>query len=114
MFHFTKARRLVHRKQFEYVFSRAKKVTTQEFVILHCKSSANEARIGFALSKKQLPKACQRNRMKRLLRESFRNTSLPPVDIVVLARHGSAEAKSSTISEKLDLAWQKIITCYAE
>lgn len=43
------------------------------------------ARLGLVVSKRALPSAVQRNRAKRVLRETFRQRrwELPPMDIVV-------------------------------
>ncbi len=46
------------------------------------------ARLGFAISRQKVRLAVGRNRLRRLIRESFRHqvAALPPVDLVVLAR----------------------------
>nr|WP_242604332.1 ribonuclease P protein component [Legionella birminghamensis] len=95
------------------MFNQANKTVTSDFVILHCKNPEQCARIGFALSKKVVPQACQRNRLKRLLRESFRHSSLPAVDIVILARPGVINSSNETIRTKLGSAWEKLIKFYA-
>ena len=49
---------------------------------------SDQARIGFAISKKHLGRAVARNRVKRLLRENFRvsRSGLPALDLVVLSQ----------------------------
>ncbi|MCW8452246.1 ribonuclease P protein component [Legionella quinlivanii] len=113
MYRFTRARRLTNKKEFNRVFSQANKTVTSDFVILHCKSTEQSARIGFALSKKAVPQACHRNRLKRLLRESFRHSSLPAVDIVILARPGVTNSSNESICTKLGSAWEKLTKFYA-
>lgn len=53
-------------------------------------NAAGHARLGLTVGRRAAPRASARNRVKRALREAFRQraASLPPVDVVVLARPG--------------------------
>lgn len=114
MYCFDKTRRLLKKKDYDAVFSQPNKTLTSEFVILHQKNTLGYARLGLALSKKMIPKAFQRNRLKRLLRESFRTNELPAIDIIFLARHGVAKAENKIILAKLGLTWDKLIALYGK
>lgn len=111
---FSKTRRLLTKKEFDEVFAQAKKIVTAEFVVLYRPNLVGWARLGLALSKKKIHKACQRNRLKRLLRESFRLQLLPSLDIIILARQGADSAESRLISANLSNAWEKLIAFYAD
>ena len=52
----------------------------------------------------------KRNRLRRLVRESFRQrrSSLPPVDLVVLARRDTAGAANSQLRDSLELHWKRL------
>jgi ribonuclease P protein component len=113
VYRFDKALRLSDKKEYDYVFAQATKTMTQELILLHRKNSLGHARIGLALSKKMIARANQRNRVKRIIRESFRTGSLPAVDIVVLARPGIAKVQNSLINANLSHAWEKLTACYA-
>jgi len=56
------------------------------------------------VSRKVSRSAVQRNRIKRLVRESFRKlgAELPIVDIVVMARPGAAECDNLHLANSID------------
>ena len=105
---FDKARRLLKKIDYDHVFSQATKVVTPEFIVLYRKNSVGNARLGLALSKKTIAKAHDRNRIKRLLRETFRIRQLPAVDIIILTRRGVANVDNPMINIKLGSIWDKL------
>lgn len=112
MYCFDKSRRLLNKRDYDHVFAQANKTVTTEFILLHRTNSLGYARIGLALSKKMIAKAYQRNRLKRLLRESFRTHNLPAVDVIILARQGAAKVENNLINANLENAWDKLIAFY--
>lgn len=56
-------------------------------------------RLGLAFSKKKIPRAVDRNRVKRIVREQFRltQTMLPSVDMIVMPKAGTRNAKNTSI-----------------
>ncbi|KTC80898.1 ribonuclease P protein component [Legionella cherrii] len=112
MFAFKKTQRLLTKKDYNHVFEQAKKIVTSEFIILFRENNLGYARLGLALSKKVIAKAHDRNRIKRLLRESFRQEELPAVDVVFLARQGVAKQTSASINARMGKTWKKLISCY--
>lgn len=105
---FNKTKRLLKKKEFDFVFANAKKIVTPEFVFLYRENNCGFARLGLALSKKKIAKAHDRNRMKRFIRETFRTSDLPAIDVVVIARHGLADADASKIITNLSKAWDRL------
>lgn len=67
-------------------------------------------RLGLALAKRLLPRAVDRNRIKRLVRESFRQrrSRLPALDLVVLARPGLLELDPGQLRQRLDRVWDRL------
>lgn len=59
---------------------------------------------------KKIGGAVCRNRIKRAVREGFRRgrSGLPPRDVVVIARKGSAELSSLEIQAELETAWARL------
>lgn len=67
--------------------------------------------MGLILSKRIIPLAVTRNRVKRLLRESFRRhqQELAGLDIIILARKGLGDLDNKAISKDLTSLWEKLI-----
>lgn len=72
-------------------------------------------RLGLVISRKAAGAAVARNRIKRLVRESFRHTQtqLGGFDIVVIGRSGVALQANRAVAESLDKLWRKLITSCA-
>jgi len=68
------------------------------------------ARLGLAISKKHAKKAVDRNRIKRIIRESFRANlqTLPSIDLVVMAKPVTKNADNQQIFHSLELHWNKL------
>ena len=68
------------------------------------------ARLGLAVPKRQIKNAVLRNRIKRLIRESFRynQTRLAGLDIVVLVRAGASRVANPTFLQDLDKLWDRL------
>jgi len=70
----------------------------------------DNTRLGIIVAKKHVKHAVQRNRIKRLLRESFRckRHSLSNLDLVVLAKKGVGQVDNATCTKELQYLWQKL------
>jgi len=86
------------------------RVSSKHFLILARSNTLSKPRLGIIVAKKHVKLAVQRNRVKRLLRESFRHrqTSLPHMDIVVLAKKGIDRVDSADCAEELQYLWKKL------
>ena len=67
------------------------------------------ARLGISVSKRVAAHAVERNRIKRIARDSFRRcrTQLPPGDYVLLAQRDAAGASSEALRAALTSLWQR-------
>ncbi|RDH82683.1 MAG: ribonuclease P protein component [endosymbiont of Galathealinum brachiosum] len=67
-------------------------------------------RLGLAISKKNAKRAVDRNRIKRLIRESFRQNlhALPSIDLVVMAKPIAKKAENQQIFQSLEQHWNKL------
>ena len=68
-------------------------------------------RLGMAISRKVARNAVARNRIKRVIRESFRHwqTQLGAVDIVILGRPGIAAQPGKVLDATLEKFWTQLI-----
>ena len=94
------------RKRAEYLAASkkpSKRVETRHFLILLKENKAEGARIGITVTKK-IGKAVTRNRIKRYVREFFRNNkSIFPkgYDVVVIARYGAERIGQNDVDVQL-------------
>ena len=79
--------------------------------LLAARNQNDHPRLGMALSRKVLHSAVTRNRIKRLMRESFRHwqSRLGALDIVLLGRPGIAGQSSKTLDMALEKLWEQLI-----
>jgi len=105
---FTRANRLPGADAFSRVFAKASRSRDKLFTVLSRENGMDQARLGLAISKKHCRKACDRNRLKRLVRESFRQHAdeLAGLDIVVLGQPDATRAANRAIFSSLARHWQ--------
>ena len=107
---FLRQQRLSSPDQFKKVFSQGKKIVTPHLTVIFCANELTYPRIGLAISKKSVGSAVERNQIKRIIRDSFRQQQAcnAPIDIVVISRKGMEQCLKSDIRNSLSLAWQKL------
>jgi len=82
--------------------------------MLACANDCGHPRMGLALSKKRIKTSVARNRLKRLIRDSFRHhqQSLPNIDIVIISQTRTASAPNSKIYKHLQQHWARLAARY--
>jgi ribonuclease P protein component len=72
---------------FDHVF-RGENIADKQFKIFFACNGKNNARLGIVASKKTFPDASDRNRVKRIIREKFRQNNIKAckLDVVVMVR----------------------------
>ena len=105
-----KRARLLKADEFNRVFDKATRSSDQYFTVLARLNENGYPRLGLAISKKKAKLAVTRNRLKRLIRESFRlnQHELCSADFIVLAGHKSANANNDRLLKSLEQHWQKL------
>ena len=101
---FPRELRLLTPSQFTFVFQQPQRAGTPQITILGRQNSLGHPRIGLTVAKKNVKRAHERNRIKRLTRESFRlrQHELPSMDFVVVAKKGVADLDNRALSEALE------------
>jgi ribonuclease P protein component len=103
---FNKHARLLKKAEFDKVFKKSVKVSNSHFLILIQKTSNQQSRLGLVISKKIDKRAVQRNRVKRIIRESFRNFEhIENCDYVVLGRPNISNFNNSELFKSLNFLW---------
>ncbi|MFW5723284.1 MAG: ribonuclease P protein component [Halochromatium sp.] len=118
-FAFPRSARLLDAGDYDRVFAGARRSADRYFTVLaRARALADEsfsepfgaARLGLAISKRSVPRAVARNRIKRVIRDSFRHAraELPCVDLVVLCRRAAVDADNATLSAALAAHWREL------
>ena len=113
-FGFSAQLRLLQASDFKSVFDGALyKVHQSGFMLLAVPStnqSLEHARIGLVIAKRKIRRAHERNRVKRLARESFRlhQAELPALDIVLMAKADAQTLSNEVLQQELNLAWRQL------
>jgi ribonuclease P protein component len=107
---FPRTHRLLTSRDFSGVFNNAKiKIHLPHFLVLATDNTISHTRLGCVVAKKHAKRANQRNRIKRIIRETFRlnQDKLSAIDVVVMVKPGIAKQDNKHLLEELDLLWQK-------
>ena len=82
---------------------------SQGFTAIEQAGAAEGARLGLAVSKKALPRSVDRNRFKRIVRESFRAAlDLPACDVVILASPTARTTDRHQLASELSAYWKRL------
>jgi len=105
---FSRDRRLLHAADFRHVFADPERSSDRYFTVLarSARKPRSHSRLGLAIARKQLRRAVDRNRIKRLIREHFRlhvvdGQEVPALDYVVMARAAVRETSAETLRRSL-------------
>ena len=106
---FPRELRLLTPSQFTFVFQQPQRAGTPQITILGRLNSLGHPRIGLTVAKKNVRRAHERNRIRRLARESFRlrRHELPAKCFVVVAKKRVADLDNRALSEALEKLWRR-------
>jgi len=115
---FQKDQRLLNAQQFKNVFDNVNcKQSGKYFTFLSTSNQQAKHRLGLIIAKKHIPLAVNRNKIKRAIRESFRqklngeivNTQMTSFDVIVLAKSSVAQLDNAQLNEELRKQWLRLI-----
>jgi ribonuclease P protein component len=105
---FSHPQRLHSPKEFGRVFAEPARSSDRFFTVLGRANERSVARLGLTISRRTAKRAVDRNRLKRLARETFRMQQLPSWDFVVLARAGADRAERRVLRESLERHFERL------
>lgn len=107
---FERNKRLTSPAEFQQVYAMRYTVSCEGIKIFFKTQEKGLARLGMAIAKRQVPRAVDRMRIKRRIRENFRLSQykLFGVDVIVTVYQGVEELSFDEFNRKLNLLWQKM------
>jgi ribonuclease P protein component len=108
---FPRQERLLQSREYTGVFNNTQcKSSDRYFIILAKSNQRQHPRLGLAITKKKIRTAIARNRLKRIIRESFRHHKeyVKGLDIVVLCQGSAAAVANNELFCSLHNHWLKL------
>lgn len=115
MLDFPRTYRLVNKHDFQSVFANPCKITRKYLIVLYKSNQLPHARLGLIIAKHRVKPAVDRNRVRRVMRESFRHhkEALKGLDIIILMRSEctplSKEAGKKALRDDIDNLWPQLV-----
>lgn len=102
--------RLRRSAEFKAVLARGRRHSDACFTVVCLPRKSGPTRLGLVVSRRVSRLAVQRNRIKRQIRESFRQhrKHMPAMDMVVMARARAAASSNQTLATSLGQHWQRL------
>jgi ribonuclease P protein component len=102
--------RLRRKREFDATYARGRRTSDGLFTVTATTNETGAPRLGTAVAVRTAGGAVARNRIRRIIRESFRlhQRELPPLDLVVSARPAAAAASGSELHASLAALWKRV------
>ena len=102
--------RVRHKRDFDVAYARGRRMGDGFFSVVVMRNDVGAPRLGLAVAVKVAGGAVARNRLRRIIRESFRlhQHALPAADLVVGARPAARSAAAAALRESLAALWKKV------
>ena len=108
---FGREKRLLKPRHFKAVFdSPSGKAPGKSVLLLARANDLGHPRLGLVIGKKSVKLAVERNRLKRVIRDSFRLNQelLGGLDIVVVARKGLGDLQNPELHQQFGKLWKRL------
>ncbi len=103
-------RRLRRKSEFEAAYASGRRVGNGYFAVTAHTNELGWPRLGMAVASRTAGGSVERNRIRRIIRESFRlhQHEIPALDIVVSARARARGAPGAELHASLAALWRKV------
>ena len=102
--------RLRRKREFDAAYARGRRMGDGLFMVTATTNDTGVPRLGTAVAVRTAGNAVVRNRLRRIIRESFRlhQHELPPLDLVVSARAAAATTSAKALHSSLAALWKRV------
>lgn len=114
---FRREHRLLTPADFKQVFNNnCYRVGSRHFLLLAAKNGEPRQRLGFVIARKRVKRAVDRNLIKRLNRECFRQRpgQYQGLDIILLAKTPLLKPEHDSLRREITHLWDKLLAKYNE
>jgi ribonuclease P protein component len=108
----SKEQRLRRKREFDAVYAHGRRFGNGFFGVTAHANAKGWPRLGLAVAVKTAGNSVERNRIRRVIRESFRlhQHEIPALDLVVSARARARGAARSELRAQLEPLWREVRT----
>jgi ribonuclease P protein component len=102
--------RLRRKRDFDAAYARGRRMSDGLFTVTLISNDTGAPRLGTAVAVRTAGNAVARNRLRRIIRESFRlhQRELPPLDLVVSVRTAAVAANAKALHASLAALWKRV------
>lgn len=113
-FSFPRSARLLTGAEYSCVFKKNQRFSDRFWTILVRQEATQPSKLGLAIAKKRAKRAVDRNKIKRIARESYRHhrVNMDGLQLVVMNRDAAATEPVAGLRRSMDSLCRKIISKY--
>ncbi|HUA90410.1 MAG TPA: ribonuclease P protein component [Steroidobacteraceae bacterium] len=102
--------RLRRKSDFDAAYARGRRISDGFFTVIATANELGAPRLGLAVAVRAAGGAVARNRLRRIIRESFRlnQRTLPALDLVVSVRPRASAVPARELRESLAALWRRL------